>query len=284
MEFASRIGYACLSALARFLPHSISFSLGETLAVLYFLLSKSRRRILKENLAITLGNHRAGHTTAMGLKIMRNFGRNVVETFLIPHLAPRQLESMVTITGRERMDSITASGRGVLLVTAHLGSWELAGAALAQVGYQMTTVAGTQFTPSLSPLLKAIKERLGIVVVSMDAGMLRIVRALDGGGIVALHIDGDQYMGGVQVMFFGKQVTLPRGPAALALRTNAAILPAFAIRTSRGRITILIEEEIPIEGEDELSLTQKLATVVEDYVKRYPGQWCMFRPFWGRLE
>jgi len=199
---------------------------------------------------------------------------------MLPHLKPGELSRMVDVEGRDKLDSALESGRGVVLATAHLGSWELAGAALAAMGYGITTVAGVQFSPSLSPFIRQMKERLGITVVSMDIGALRIARTLRKGGVVALHADGDQFRDGVSVKYFGRDVTLPRGPAALALKTGAALLPAFAIRTSRRHVTIMIEDDVSMEAEDERDVTQLIATAVEKYVRRYPEQWCMFRPFW----
>jgi KDO2-lipid IV(A) lauroyltransferase len=262
--------------------------LGETLASAYFLLSKTRRRVLRQNLSIVLGTpgDRAGaagdspQLDSIGRRVMLNFGRGVVETFMLPHLGPQDMSRMVDIEGKEKLDSALSSGRGVVFATAHLGSWELAGAALASLGYHITTVAGVQFSPALSPMVRQMKERLGITVVSMNTGALTIARTLHRGGVVALHIDGDQFTDGVGVKYFGRDITLPRGPAALALKSGAALLPAFAVRTSRRHITIMIEDDVSEAARDEIDATQRIAGVVEKYVKLYPDQWCMFRSFW----
>ncbi len=272
--------YSFLSGLAGVLPYPVSYLLGETLGMGYFLLSGKRRRVLRQNLSVVLGTPVVRNLDATGRKVMLNFGRGVVETFMLPYLRPADLSRMVSIEGKDRLDSALQSGRGVVLATAHLGSWELAGAALAAMGYHITTVAGVQFSPSLSPLIRQMKERLGITVVSMDTGALRIARTLRHGGVVALHIDGDQFAEGVSVKYFGGDVTLPRGPAALALKTGAVLLPAFAIRTSRRHITIMIEDDVSTAAGGERDTTQRIVTVVERYVRRYPDQWCMFRPFW----
>ena len=273
------------------LPHSVAYLLGETFGAAYFLLSKARRRALRRNLSIVLGaaggqpGDPAGMVTkrrldSIGQRVMLNFGRGVVETFMLPHLGPEDLSGMVDIQGKEKLDSALSAGRGVVLATAHLGSWELAGAALGARGYHITTVAGVQFSPSLSPMIRRMKERLGVTVVSMDTGALTIARTLHKGGVVALHIDGDQFADGIEVKYFDRNVTLPRGPAALAMKTGAALLPAFAIRTSRRHITIMIEDDVVAAAADERDATQRVAGVVEKYVKQYPDQWCMFRPFW----
>jgi KDO2-lipid IV(A) lauroyltransferase len=204
----------------------------------------------------------------------------VVETFMIPHLRSDEIEARVKIVGNAQIHRLQEAGKGIVLVTAHLGSWELGGLALAKRGYKITTVAGVQFTPGLSPLLKAVKQRAGITVVSARSSTLTIVRALRKGEIVALHVDGDQYMGGVKTKFFGRETTVPRGPAVLSLRTGAALVPAFAIRTGRGRVTVHFENEIPHMGEDVKGLTAKIMSVIEEYVRSYPDQWCIFRRFW----
>jgi KDO2-lipid IV(A) lauroyltransferase len=210
---------------------------------------------------------------------MLSFGRNVVDTLRLAHLGRSRLLASVDVEGRGKLDKALAGGKGAILVTAHLGSWEVGGAALAAMGYSITTVAGVQFSPALSPFIKKIKQDLGMDVVSSTTGLRRIMKALARGEVVALHIDGDQFVGGIEVPFFGRNTVLPGGPAVLALRTGAIVLPAFAIRSARGRISIKIEDEIPCEGDEE-ALTRRIVEVVEAYIRRYPDQWCMFRPFW----
>jgi KDO2-lipid IV(A) lauroyltransferase len=284
IDFASRLWYAFLLALGRLIPRRLSYLLGETSAVWFYRLSKTRRCNLRGNLTAVMGTAAPEEVEAAALRVMKGFGRNIVDTLLLPHMKPAELDAAVDVVGSGLIDTAIASGRGAILVTAHLGSWELAGAALAARGYRMTTVAGTQFTPAVSPAVKAMKQQIGISVVSAETGTYRMVKALRKAEAVVLHLDGDQYGGSAGAVFFGKEVGFPRGPAALALKTGAALLPAFAVRISRERMTIFIEEEIATQGEDEASLTVKLASVLEDFIRRYPDQWCMFRRFWGEPQ
>jgi lauroyl/myristoyl acyltransferase len=280
MDASARILYAILSALARVLPPAVSYLLGETLAALCFLLCATRRRNSAANLRVVLGAARTANINRLVLRTMINFGRTIVETFMIPHISAGRIPFQADIIGRDRLESIAAGGRGIVLVTAHLGSWEIGGLFLARLGYKITTVAGVQLTRGLSPFIKSMKEECGLSVVAAEGGTLRLFRALKRGQVVALHIDGDQYLGGVETEFFGSRTVLPRGPAALALRTRAAVVPAFAIRIARGKIKVLIGDEIETGGHDESSLTRKIALAVEAYIRRKPDQWCMFRRIW----
>jgi KDO2-lipid IV(A) lauroyltransferase len=279
MGTREEIGYRYLSTAARLVPSRLSYLIGETLAAGFFLLSGRRRRVISDNLSTVLGSDRT-HPGRMGLRVMMNFGKNVVDTLRLPHLGPERLLATVDITGRERLDTALARGKGVILVTAHLGSWELGGAALAAMGYSVTTVAGIQFSSALSPFIRKIKQDLGIDVVSSKSGLSRIMRALGRGEIVALHIDGDQFEGGIEVDFFGRRARLPGGPSILAARTGSALLPAFALRTGGQSITITIEDEVQVDHEDAEKTTLRAVRVVERYIRRYPDQWCMFRPLW----
>jgi KDO2-lipid IV(A) lauroyltransferase len=277
MDIRARIGYHAISLLARFLPRRVSYLIGETLAGAFYLLSARRRRVLARNLSIALGEDRPG-LWRTGCRVMVNFGRNVAEVFMLPYMPLPVLIGMVEIDGKDRIDKVLESGKGVILATAHLGSWEVGGAGLAAMGYSITTVAGIQFNPSLSPYIKQVKQDLGIDVVSSKMGSRRLIRALKRSEVVALHVDGDQFAGGLEVEFFGRKARLAGGPAALALRTGAAILPVFAIRTGRRGIRIIIEKEIYTGDRDEKAITRSIVGVVEEYVRRYPDQWCMFRP------
>jgi KDO2-lipid IV(A) lauroyltransferase len=278
MARLSSAAYSFVSFLAGSMPIRLSYLLGETLGGVLFLLRGKRRRALTANLRVVLGRDRRVGRPA--LKGGVNFGRAVVETLLVPHLTGVYYEEHVEWSGLEHLDSALARGGGAVLATAHLGSWELAGAALARRGYALTSVAGVQFTAGLSPHLKELKRRLGIEVASPPAGALKLMRALNRGGIVALHIDGDQFFGGIEVEFFGQRTVLPRGPAALAMKSGAALLPAFGLRTGRDRIRIVIEAEVPVRGSGEDEVTRRLLRTVERYIRSHPDQWCMFRALW----
>jgi lauroyl/myristoyl acyltransferase len=280
MSSLARIGCFLVSALARSLPRRVSYLIGETAGGACFLLCPARRRRLLSNLRVVTGPQGGRVKTRLAFAVMINFARSVVDTFLVPYMDSAYLARHVRMTDRAGLASLAGRGKGIILVTAHLGSWEMGGFALARKGYKITTVAGVQFSWSLSPIVKALKAGYGIAVTS-PAGSLAILRALKRGEVVALHLDGDQYSRGIETAFFGQPAAMPRGPAALALRTGAALVPAFAVRTSRDSIHIFIEDAVPTLGQDEAGLTQRLAAVVEDVVRRHPDQWCMFRPIWG---
>jgi lauroyl/myristoyl acyltransferase len=284
MRSPGSISYHLISGLAGLLPRRVTYSIGETLGALSFLLLATRRRNLYLNLGVVLGDPGRRVLRRTGFQVAINLARSIVETLLVSRMNDEYATRHIRIIDKADLKSLRASGRGVLLVTAHLGGWELGGLALARMGYKITTVAGVQLIPALSPAVRAMKAHYGIKVVSADRGSLGLLRALSRGEMVALHIDGDQYLGGLETTFFGKRTMMPRGPAALALRTGAALVPAFAVRTSRRSIDVYIEEPIPTDGENEASLTARAIAVVEAYVRRYPDQWCIFRPLWEAAE
>jgi lauroyl/myristoyl acyltransferase len=280
MKNPGSIRYRLISGLAGLLPRRITYSIGETLGALSFLLLAGRRRSLCLNLGVVLGDPGSPALRRTGLRAMVNLARSIVEALLVSRMDDEYAARHVRIIDKADLKSILAGGRGVVLVTAHLGGWELGGFALARMGYKITTVAGVQLSPALSPAVRAMKARFGIRVVSSGGGSLAIMRALRRGEVVALHIDGDQYLGGLETTFFGRRTMMPRGPAALALRTGAALVPAFAVRTSRRNVDVYVEEPIPTDGENEAGLTARVLAVVETYVRRYPEQWCIVRPLW----
>jgi len=280
MKSLSTIVYGCLSFLARMLPTGVAYLIGETLSIVTFPLLRSRKRNLESNLKVVLAHegtpHARSQTTRLALAVAVNFGRAVVDAFMVPYLDSKAIR--IEVKGKEHLESALRAGRGVILVTAHLGTWELGGAVLAAMGYRFTTVAGTQFAPWLSPHIKTLKQAIGIEVVAHTSA-LRIMRVLKTGGLVVLHIDGDRYLGGLKVSFFGRPATVPRGPAALALRVGAKLLCGFAVRKSRCEIAIEISREIPVIG-NETEVTQRIIDVVETNIRKHKNQWCMFRAIW----
>ncbi len=281
MKLLSTIAYNCLSLLARVLPVGIAYLIGETLALISFPLLRSRRQNLEQNLRVVLSRQGDPPSSCqirrMALATTLNFGRAVVDTFMVPYIRDKNLK--IDVKGKQHLDAALAAGNGVILVTAHLGTWELGGAILADMGYGFTTVAGTQFTSWLSPQIKKIKQAKRIVVLP-HTSVMRIYRVLKNGGLVILHIDGDQFFGGTQVRFFGRPALIPRGPAALALKTGARLLCGFAIRHSRCEIEVRITNEIPTDNLNEVEITQSIIDIVETYISKYNNQWCMFRSIW----
>ncbi len=194
------------------------------------------------------------------------------------------------VEGQSRFDALSRvleRGKGAVIVCMHFGNWDLGAGAAAARGYPLTVVAETFADPRLDAMVMGARTKLGMRIVKMERAGPSLLRSLKENGLLALLIDRPTPGDGVKVTFFGDEVEVPAGPARLALRTGAAVVPtAFArIDPHRPEVTTLCDFGIRTErtGDDEadiLRLTQDIMESHERFIRQYPDQWYMFRPMW----
>jgi KDO2-lipid IV(A) lauroyltransferase len=178
------------------------------------------------------------------------------------------------------------AGRGVIMALPHIGSWEWGGAWLALQGYPMTSVAEPLDPPAMYDWFVSQREAMGLTIVSLGAdastALLRVLRA---GRLVGLLCDRDIVGNGVDVEFFGERTTMPGGPALLALRTGAVVLPT-AVYSGPGRDHMaVIMPPVEVVRTDSLRddvgrVTQLIAKDLERLIRRAPDQWHLFQANW----
>ncbi|MGH9017878.1 MAG: phosphatidylinositol mannoside acyltransferase [Acidimicrobiales bacterium] len=189
-------------------------------------------------------------------------------------------------SGYEHLVAGMKAGRGVIMALPHLGRWEWGGAWLTLQGYPMTAVAEPVEPPELYDWFVSQREALGLRIVQLgsDSGGV-LLRTLRAGGLVGLLCDRDLVGNGVEVEFFGERTTLPGGPATLALRTGAALVPT-AVYGGPGRLhTAVILPPVAAERTGRLRadverVTQEVAYGLETLIRRAPDQWYLFQPNW----
>lgn len=157
---------------------------------------------------------------------------------------------------------------------------------MAFLGYKLHVVAGVQFSSLLSEHVKGVKRRLNMDVVSPEEGYRALFRALKDNEVVVLLVDGDVFANGLKLDFFSKPARIPSGAAALALKTNAAIVPGYVRREGPFRFRIHVDEPIFPEStgnkaEDVKELSTQVLSEVESYIEENLEQWCIFREIWA---
>jgi len=228
----------------------------------------------------------AAQVRAFTRRAFRNYGRYWLEGARLPSVPAETVLERFVVSGREHLDAGMAAGNGVIMALPHVGAWEWGGAWLALQGYPMTAVAEELEPPELYEWFVAQREAIGLTIVPLgaDTGSV-ILRTLRDGKLVGLLCDRDIAGNGVPVEFFGEVTTLPAGPAALALRTGAPLLPTAVYEGPGKGHTALILPPVPAERtgrlrEDVARVTQDLARALEVLIRRAPDQWYMFQPNW----
>jgi Kdo2-lipid IVA lauroyltransferase/acyltransferase len=214
----------------RLLPERLASALGAGLGRVAGVLLRSRRRVVEDNLRQAFPDRDADWIRRVASASWAHLGREGVALLRMGTLGPRAVWERTEVEGIEHVREPLSRGRGVIVLTGHLGNWEIGGAALAVREVPTDVVAKRQNNPLFDARMNGTRERLGMRVIDRDGGTRDILRALRAGRVVALVADQNVLHQGVFVEFFGRRASTARGPALLALRTGAAVVFATAIR------------------------------------------------------
>jgi len=234
-----------------------------------------------------------GSPEQLARRTFSNFGAYIADYFLLPFISRRTIRRWVARhEGIEHLEAAVRASRGVILLTCHLGLWELGAVYLHYGGYAINVVGlEDKAHRGVTEFRDWMRTRQGIGVVNRDGvrlAALTIRHWLEEGKIVALL--GDRLVGekGVEVELFGRSVAFPAGPVRMAQRTGATILPCFVVREGR-RYTAAVEPPITITRPD--GGPADLRPVVQEIAKRFErrifnhlDQWYVFFPFWKPPE
>jgi phosphatidylinositol dimannoside acyltransferase len=284
---AAYLGYRAGAEIARVLPPALAHPLARVASRTWMATSTARREQVARNLErIAAASADRGVADASTDAVFDHYARYWYELFRLPHEDVTQLDTRVDCDGFEYLQAAASGRRGVLLALPHLGNWDLAGAWLASRGYAVTAVAEPVDPPELFDWFVATRARIGIQVVRLGPDAASgALRALADERVVCLVCDRDITGDGVPVTFFGERTRLPGGPALLALRTGAPLLPVGLSFLPAGRHGIRILPPLPTDRrgrlrDDVARVTQQLADVFEELIGAAPDQWLMMQPNW----
>ena len=212
----------------------------------------------------------------------RFFGRYLFDFFAYSRpLTPAQMDREIAVFQRTHLERSMAVGKGVLLLTAHLGNWELAGALVTGLGYPLRVIALPESNPEVDRFFSERRRQRGLKVISTGNAVREVLRTLGRQEMVALLADRDYTPRQDRVVFFGEAARLPRGAVWLASHTGAPILPVFLLYGARGRMELHIHEPLFLEAFDgPASIQQAIVRVLEEEIGKAPHQWYMFRDLW----
>jgi lauroyl/myristoyl acyltransferase len=278
--------YRGASTLARLLPAGVVDAGAPQVAALTALLSADRRAMVERHQR-RIDPGLAGPALRQRVRdVYRSYGRYYGDSFRLPGVSPAELDARLTYDGYEQVEAARSTGTGPVLLLPHLGSWEWGAFWMTRVRHiPVTAVVERIDPPALFDWFVEFREGIGLEIVPLgpEAGR-SIVGAIRRARVVALLCDRDITGTGVEVDFFGEKTTLPSGPAVLALRTGAQLLPSAVY--DRGRIHHgVVRPPVPVERrgtyrDDVARITQLIAYELEDLIRAAPEQWHLLQPNW----
>jgi KDO2-lipid IV(A) lauroyltransferase len=222
----------------------------------------------------------------LGRDALRSYARYWLECFRLPVLSPDRIVGRMQVAEEHNLRDAHAAGKGTILALPHMGNWDHAGAWLVLTGVPFTTVAERLQPAELYEQFVAFREQLGFEVIALSGGQTppfeTLAERLRAGRMLCLLADRDLTPSGVPVTFFGARATMPAGPAALALRTGAALIPTITWYTGdavRGEWRGLTGPPIP--HTDVATMTQALADAFAEGIAAHPADWHMLQRLWS---
>jgi lauroyl/myristoyl acyltransferase len=280
--------YRIASWLSRILPEKLAYWAGLRIADQYYKRNVKGRQAVISNLRqiLTARGVTPAEATLDGLarKMFQHFGKYLVDFFRYARLTEKEAKRIVSIEHRDYMDRCLKPGKGAILVTAHIGNWELGGAVLAALGYKVNALVLPQRLDRLNRMFQRQRQRRGMNVIQVGDGRsaLGVVRLLRRGEVLALLGDRDFTEKQDPIPFFGRPARIPRGPAWLSVKTGAPILAGFLIRQVDDTFLLKLYPPIfPQPGDTVESVRARLCAILETVIGEYPHQWYIFDDFWS---
>lgn len=272
--------------VARITPAPIARALARVAGNIAFAALGARRAVLLDNLRHTVPDASPAERQRLARNTFRHIAECQVDLYRIPATSPNELREMVEVRGFEHVEAARSVGRGVIIVTGHLGNYELGGAWLATYGHPVHAMV-EDVDPAMLALLEKYRTATGMHTLSRNRGARDAYRVLRSGGILLLVADrviGDSSEG-IELSFCEGRRAVPRGPALLALATGAPIVVGYVVRSADGprRYRIVLDPPIMPDRTDPdaaLSLTRKVTDRLAAAVREYPDQWFVFQPGW----
>jgi KDO2-lipid IV(A) lauroyltransferase len=279
--------YQLAAAVARAMPAPAAGLTARLVGLGFAQVSAGRRQQVERNLRRIYGSGLHGLALRRAVAAtFESYARYWAESLRLPGTSPELLDAGMSYRGLNNVDEGLAAGRGVILALPHLGGWEWAGFWLAEVQRKnVSVVVETLNPPELFEWFAELRRAFGMNIIPLDADAgTAVVRALRANHVVCLLCDRDIGGGGVEVEFFGERTLLPGGPATLALRTGAPVLPVAVYFRPHDHLGMVCPP-IPAvrEGrlrDDVARVTQLLAHELERLIRAAPEQWHLLQPNW----
>ncbi|MCG2714069.1 MAG: lysophospholipid acyltransferase family protein [Candidatus Omnitrophica bacterium] len=271
--------------IALVLPLRLVYALAVFLADLHYLFAFRDRRFVKGNLRLIFPQKSLSDLRKLSRLVFRNFAKYLTDFFRFEKLNQQFIKQNIKLENLHYFDEALAKGKGVVVLTAHLGNWELGGVVIAQLGYPFWAVALPHKSKKVNAFFDAQRNSKGVKVIAMGKAVRSCISEIRNNHMVALVGDRDFTEKGIVIDFFGLPTHFPEGPAALSLLTGAPIVPGFMLRNADDSFTLRIEKPVEFDptgdkAKDLKSLTTLCKNIFEDYIRKYPEQWYVFRRFW----
>ncbi len=277
------ISYYAIFFVAKLLPLKVCRWIGKAVALTVYIFSQRDRQGIAANLSIALNMPvDSACVRRMVRRMFANYGEYMADFFRLPQMPAHKVDTVFAgLKGEHIIKAALAQGKGVILLSAHIGNWEFGGTMVRHANYPLAVVSLPHNSTPTNVLVNQIRAAKGISVIEVDASpfsAIPILKHLRQNGVVAMIGDKDFFGNGMVIPYFGRQVSFPIGPVTIAMTSGATLIPAFVLRRPNGTYFGVLEDAIPIttKGSRDQAIRTNLenvAAIFERYIRKYPDQW-----------
>jgi KDO2-lipid IV(A) lauroyltransferase len=278
--------YKSAAILTAMIPRRLSLALA-TLAgwILYAVKRRDRLGLISNIRHITAHSGKPvsdRDVKRLARRVFPNFCKNLLDFFSMHRLSDAEILARTHFPEASILEELLGKGRGLILLTAHLGTWEVAGRVVVALGHKLNVVALKQPSQKMNELFQGQRKGGGMRVITMGTAARGCLGALRNKELVAIVCDRDFTAQRNLVTFFGKPARLPHGIARLAASTGAPLLLGVCVRTPEEKFRVLVGKPIFPSGEkdDAQRIQHEIAAQLETFVAQFPDQWFLFHDFW----
>lgn len=290
--------------LIRSLPHTIALRIARLVGMVAYYLMPIRKKTVLQNLRRAFGKEKSEkELRRIARQCYQNFSMTVTEFIRMPVMDSEYLASLIEqIEGEEYFNQVGREKGGYLVVSGHLGNWEMVGSYFASIGVPVSVVARPMHNPLWDRAINAIREKKGMRVISTRASPKLLISHIREGRAVAFLVDQDARGAGIWVDFFGHPASTFTGPAVFLQRFRMPILPMYTVRTGLARHKVIFKPPIYPElyfkqvkgcGEEQENrqereahsdvtrqIVQQYTSLLESVIREYPEQYFWFHRRW----
>lgn len=281
------IPYRLAQFISRKLPHPFAYWVGMRIADCFYLCDRKGRLAVRENLRQImhhLGRQPAPRQLARMARLnFEHFGKYLVDFFRFARMRPEDVRRLVDMENFDCLEQARAHGKGVIIITAHFGNWELGGSIMTALGYRLSAVFQPERGHSVNRLFQQHRAGRGIHGIALGRAARSVIQVLKNQGMAAMLADRDFSPHHQPIEFFGAPALLPSGPARLAMRIGAPVLPIFISRKPDDRFLMRFYPPLlPSDCQSAEELRQRIRDILQSEIGQNPLQWFMFDEFWRK--
>jgi KDO2-lipid IV(A) lauroyltransferase len=273
----------------RVLPEKAQISFGKFIGRLAFVLLRNRKKVALANIRRVFTGLTGKEIRAIARSNFEKMGINIIEFLLVPFIKERQIPERFSVEGREFLDEALRKGKGVIALNFHFSNWEVSGVISKLLGYDVTALARPlKKQVILNNFLNRLRAATGLTVIFNKNTGREVMKLLKENKIVVILGDQrEKRSRGVFVELFGTKVPTSKGTAMIAMKTGAAVIPAYSVRKGFLRYAFVCCSPLEMERKGNIEElveknTRKINAFLESIITQYPDEWFWVHRRWGR--